>query len=272
VLFTLIAISENPTPRPPLVGFLSQAVLGGMLPHLAFFAISKSGLAVACCLMFTMPLWTGLFAALISSAPWGGRDAANAVISLLGVLLVARPSPAADFSLIGVTMGVLFGIFGGLLNVLLGSAGLRACSPAVLSIGQMVAVVLFAVPVLYAGAMENSWSPSAVLLGGTSMSMTILVSLLTAGSLLWTSMCVRTIGLQRAASSTVATLLYTEIVWSFFFDVVINSMHPDVLQLGGATLIIGGAIVYAFAPKPEPRPERGDCAAVPMTAPEEELK
>ena len=84
----------------------------------------------------------------------------------------------------------------------------------------------------------------------------------------------RTLGLQRARSSAVAALhrdrveprlarhphphphphpgqvaalLYTEIVWSFAFDVLVFSTQPDVMQLGGAGLIIGGAAVNALA-------------------------
>ena len=73
---------------------------------------------------------------------------------------------------------------------------------------------------------------------------------LAAGLLLSGTMCLRTIGLQRAASSTVATLLYTEIAWSFVFDIAFNAARPDALQLVGAALIIGGAVVFAFLPQP----------------------
>ena len=64
----------------------------------------------------------------------------------------------------------------------------------------------------------------------------------------------RTQGLQRAKSSAVATLLYTEIVWAFFFDISIMAARPHVLQYGGALVIIGGAVVFALAPAPPPPP------------------
>ena len=55
LLFVLIdAITSNAAARPAPGLLVGQAVLGGFLPHLAFFAISRSGLAVANCLMFTM--------------------------------------------------------------------------------------------------------------------------------------------------------------------------------------------------------------------------
>ena len=60
----------------------------------------------------------------------------------------------------------------------------------------------------------------------------------------------RTLGLQRASSSTVATLLYTEIGWCFAADVLVLAMQPDSLQLAGAALIAGGAAVFALAPPP----------------------
>ena len=71
-------------------------------------------------------------------------------------------------------------------------------------------------------------------------------------------------------SSTIATLLYTEIVWAFLFDVLFLAAHPDALQIFGATLIIGGAIAYALlvqragkSPPPLPPPAGGRHARLP---------
>ena len=136
--------------------------------------------------------------------------------------------------------------------MILNTDALRASSPAVLTTWQMVATVVFAVPVLISSVPQSGGSLNTVLLGGSSMSMFILIGMLAAGTLLWATMCCRTIGLQRATSSTVATLLYTEIAWSFLFDVVFNSVRPDGLQLTGAALIISGAAVYALATRPAP--------------------
>ena len=57
----------------PAVPFVAQALLGAVLPHLAFFAIPRAGLSVANCLMFTMPLWTALF---VRGAPLADLEAA----------------------------------------------------------------------------------------------------------------------------------------------------------------------------------------------------
>ena len=56
LLFVLMhsATADTATQQPALHLLAAQAILGGLLPHLAFFAISRSGLAVANCLMFTM--------------------------------------------------------------------------------------------------------------------------------------------------------------------------------------------------------------------------
>ena len=113
---------------------VAQACLGGLLPHLAFFAIANSGLATANCLMFTMPLWTAGFAALLTKAAWTRRDALLSLVSMLGVVLVVQPpglpllppsAAAAPFSRAGFAAGLGFGACGGLLNVLLGTDGVR---------------------------------------------------------------------------------------------------------------------------------------------------
>jgi len=58
LLFVMVRFVEPAYKAPNRTALLAQAALGGCLPHLAFFAIAHSGLAVANCLMFTMPLWT----------------------------------------------------------------------------------------------------------------------------------------------------------------------------------------------------------------------
>jgi len=61
-----------------------------VMPHLAFFAIPRAGLAVANCLMFTMPLWSGIFGALCG-AQWRRRDTLASLVAMGGVVLVADP-------------------------------------------------------------------------------------------------------------------------------------------------------------------------------------
>ena len=219
----------------------SQSLLGGLLPHLAFFSISRCGLAVANCLMFTQPLWTAGIASILGSAPWTCRDAALSATSMVGVALVVRPSSSALFSPAGVIAGLSFGACGGLLNVLLSTPALRTASPSLLSAWQMGATAAFAVPLVFA----HRDSP----LGAASCSPMLLAALVVTGWLMLVTSWTRTLGLQRATTSAVATLLYTEIVWCFIFDIVLLALRPDALQLAGGTLIIGGAVTYALAPK-----------------------
>jgi len=235
--------SASAAADPSLVGL--QALLGGVLPHLAFFAISRSGLAVANCLMFTMPLWTAAFAAAFAGAPWGPADAVLSAISLAGVLLVTRPPLAifgaaadASFSWAGCASGLCFGMCGGALNVLLGGRSLADASPLALNGWQLVATTALAVPALL--------GRGAALFGGLTATPALLAGLGTVGLFMAATGYSRTLGLQRAADATVATLLYTEIAWCFALEVLVLGMRPAATQLIGATLIVGGAVAYAL--------------------------
>ena len=197
-------------------------------------------LALQTSLASRRPLWTAVFASALGSAPWGRRDAALSVVSLVGVWLVARPSPTAGFSLPGVLAGLAFGACGGLLNVMLGDARMRTASPSLLSAWQMGAAVVFSVPSLL--------QLGSAALGAAACSQMLFLGLGGVGLLMVATSWMRTTGLQSANSSAVATLLYTEIAWAFFYNVLFLASKPDASQYGGAALIIGGAIVYALAP------------------------
>ena len=162
---------------------------------------------------------------------------------MLGVLLVSQPplpllhlaplAPAissasaatAPFSPAGFASGLGFGACGGLLNVLLGSAGLRAASPALLNAWQFCASLLFALLALVARR--------APLLGGVALTMTVARGLALVGVLMAGQSGARTLGLQRAESSSVATLLYSEIAWCFALELLVRGAG---WQKVGATL------------------------------------
>ncbi|KAJ8603071.1 hypothetical protein CTAYLR_006667 [Chrysophaeum taylorii] len=221
---------------PPVV---IQALLGGTLPHLAFFAISSAGLAVANCLMFTMPLWTGMFATLVG-APWRFRDTVVSVLSLLGVVLVARPpalfgGAAELFSIGGCAAALAFGAVGGALNIVLGSPDLKDSSPAMLTAYQMLVSAVIAVPTL-----AQSTLPPGIFTLFTAARLGLV------GVLMATQSALRTTGLQLAPDVTVATILYTEIAWCFLLDILVLGARPRLSQYGGAALIVGSATINSL--------------------------
>lgn len=226
------------TRRVKISGALaSQALLGGLMPHLAFFAIPRAGLAVANCLMFTMPLWTGVFAAC-TGAPWSSRDTITALVSLAGVVLVVDPLTGASiFSPWGSLAALAFGTCGGALNVLVQSAGaLQGTSPNVLTSTQMLACALIAAPFLGSGGpvIRTHLRTEALALTGV-------------GCLMATQNTLRVRGLQLSALPSVATLLYLEILFCCLLDVLALGTRPRPTQILGAALIVGGALLNAAA-------------------------
>jgi len=226
------------------VAWAAQSFLGGLLPHLAFFAISRAGLAVANTLMFTMPLWTGIFAWLCLGKPWRTSDVMGSVLAMLGVVLVTKPpmlfagstGATAAFSATGCAAGLAFGACGGALNLLV-SAKLRGASPATLTAGQMAMALGLSVPMLVRAR--------GSLLGGTTLFGPAGARLVSVGLLMAAMNLLRTLGMQRAKSTAVATLLYTEIAWCFLFEVAFLTGQCAPLQLLGAALIVSGAATSA---------------------------
>ena len=174
VLCTVVVASDGcPTASGAGWSLMSlQALLGGMLPHFAFFAIPLIGLAVAECIMFTMPLWTGIFTLLIDAdaPPWGMRDYALALFSLIGVALVARPwAGDAAPPLVGMAAALGFAMCGGFLNVIIKATALRRTNPWLLGATQggatsAVALILWAA----IGLVDGDASTAEILDGMTT--------------------------------------------------------------------------------------------------------
>ena len=219
---------------------LLQALLGGVMPHLAFFAIPLIGLAVAECVMFTMPLWTGIFTLLLDAdaSPWGMRDYALALYSLVGVVLIARPwAGDAAPPLVGLAAALGFAMCGGLLNVLIKATALRRTDPWLLGATQGGATFAVALVLWAATTVADGESSTAEILDG--MKTPTAARLFLIGHLFVLTNQTRTLGLQRARSTVVATLLYTQVAWGFVFDTAINGTRPAPAQYAGALLIVG---------------------------------
>ena len=233
---------------------VAQSALGGAMPHLIFYSISLSGLAVSNCLVFMMPLWTGVFVCCLAGRAgggeggggggeggWGLEDVALAIVSLLGVVLVSQPGSGA-FSAAGVAAGVAAGIVGGLLNFLFAcNAALRAADSWYLVACQGLATMGFSLPSLLAHRGLNMGR--VPMWGGTFLAEDMLLGLV--GILFILSQQLRFFGLQVATSSSVVTLLYTEVVWAFVFEQLFTDTPPaNAAKYVGVILIVGGAVVH----------------------------
>lgn len=213
------------------------------MPHFAFYAISKAGLSIANCLMFTMPLWSGAFAALVGGS-WRVRDTIVSIASSAGVVLVARPpfltgGSSELFSLVGCAAALAFGAVGGALNVVLGAPALAGYPPAALTASQMFVCALLAIPALVSLPFSH-WLGTA--------SPAVLPALALVGILMALQSSLRTRGLQLAPDVTPATWLYTEIAFCFALDVAFLGARPHYSQYLGAAIIVGAAVANVVVP------------------------
>ena len=171
------------------------------------------------CLAFTMPLWTGAFAACGGGEKWGPEAFFNSALSLIGVVMVSQPG-TDDFSPVGVMAGLMAGIVGGLLNYLFSCVpALRTTDSWYLVACQGVATCLFSLPSLLLN-LGSDMGPTGAKHPIDSIQPVLAEDFLlaTVGVLFVLSQQLRFLGLQAATSSTVGILLYTEIMWAFFFE------------------------------------------------------
>lgn len=95
---------------------LLRGVMGFTALSCFFFAVVRLPLADATVIHFTAPVFTGIIAALVLRESVGGKEIGLALLSLIGVLMIARPGflfgdSAAPLNAVAVGVGMLGAIF-----------------------------------------------------------------------------------------------------------------------------------------------------------------
>jgi drug/metabolite transporter (DMT)-like permease len=215
-----------------------RGALGGAANVCAFLAISSLDLGVANCLMFTMPLWTAVLAYFKLGQPWGYPNILLAVMCLGGVVLVSELWDSFDHraSLVGIAAGLSFAVVNAD-AVLVTNTELRGEHPLSMTVAIMAAGVLLggaAVLVQELAYHESTYTFSAGLepqLLAVSVSFGLPLMLV-----------FRNAGFACSKDTSVAQVLYLEVVMSFGWQALLLKSPPNATQVAGAAVIIVGSV------------------------------
>jgi drug/metabolite transporter (DMT)-like permease len=231
-----VALARSGTPvrgREPRLLVL-RGVLGFTALSCFYYAVIHLPLAEATVIQYTNPVWTTLIAAVVLREWIGGRQVGLALLSLAGVVLVARP-------------GALFGarvdaLDPGAVGVALAGAIFSAAAYVTVRRlkGETAMVVVFhfaawstalSLPMLLRDAvMPRGWDWGLLLAIGVTTHL---------------GQIYLTLGLQREAAGRAMTVAYLQIVFAALLGIVLFGDVPGGLSILGAALIVVVTILLA---------------------------
>jgi len=209
-----------------------------------FYAVVHLPLADATVIQYTNPVFTALLAAAFLAEPIGGREAVAVVISLIGLLAIARPSflfPAAAGALDPLAVGVALAgaILSAAAYVTVRKLG-RTEHPLVIVHYFAMVVVLGSLPV---AATTLQWPTPIEWLG-----------LIGIGVATHIAQVYMTRGLALEPAGRAMAVGYIQIVFAAILGALVFAEFPDGLGLFGALLIVLSTLWLGRARTKEAKP------------------
>lgn len=220
--------------RPGLLAV--RGLVGFSALMCTFESISRIALSDAIILQQTQPLWTTILAWLFLGEPLRPRVALAMAVALAGVALVVRP----PF------------LFGGAAHDIDPAGVALALAAAVLSAGAYVSVRALRktdhtlVVVLWFALIATPFSVPSVLVELVPPRPIDLLLLLGIGVTVQGAQMLMTRALHREPAGRVVAVGYLQVVYASLFGVVFFGETLTPLGLGGAALIIAGALIATF--------------------------
>ncbi|MEO0559084.1 MAG: DMT family transporter [Bacteroidota bacterium] len=216
-------------------GLLMARALSGMTGlSLLYYAIGQIPLGDATAIFYMAPIWTALSAALILRERTAGLVIAGMVVSLVGVVLTARPS-----FLFGESAGGLHGL--AVLAVLGASVGSGVAYTLVRKLREtdhplVIIFYLSWVGMLMALPFASNWVwPS----GWTWL------WLLGAGLATQLAQIAMTRGLHLESAGRATTVGYLQVAFAFGWGVLVFGTVPDTISIAGAVMICASVLLVA---------------------------
>lgn len=216
-------------------GLLMARAISGMTGlSLLYYALGRIPLGDATAIFYMAPIWTALSAALILRERTAGLVIAGMGVSLLGVLLTAKPS-----FLFGESMEALEGL--AVLGVLAASLGSGLAYTLVRKLREtdhplVIIFYLSWVGVVAALPFASSW----VWPTGWAW-----VWLLGAGLATQLAQIAMTRGLHLESAGRATTVGYLQVAFAFGWGVLVFGTVPDVLSIIGAVMICASVLLVA---------------------------
>lgn len=239
--------------RHARVGFWGQRhgllLLRGLLGFGAlscfYYAIVRLPLADVTVLQFTNPIFAALIAGLFLGETIGRREVWSIVISLGGVLLLARPAflfggLAAELDPVAVGVALLGAVLSASAYVSIRKLGSTEHALVIVHYFALLTVIC-ALPSVVAAAVWPTPREWILLVGVGLTTQAAQISI--------------TRGLHLEATARASAMGYLQIVFAALWGVLFFREYPGFFSLVGACMIIGGTLVLAWTDKAPAAPQ-----------------
>lgn len=246
VVYVLLSIWRVPMVHKggklPLLVF--RGVIGTISLYLLFYAISTLGLGQAITYQYTYPIFLALFSWLLIGEKLSGKEWMAIMIGFMGILLIFRPDMhlTAREHMIGLGNAILTSFAYLSIRQLSGYYDTRAI---VLSF-MLSGIVLPGISMM-AGTVWGTIPGFEFLLGTFKWPETLTqwLVILSLGITALIGQFMMTMAFQYGKAGQVASVSYSNIIFSLLFGILLGEGLPDMLVLSGILLIITGGILVA---------------------------
>ena len=200
-----------------------------------FFALTKLPLADATVIHYTNPVFTALFAAFFLDESLGKNELAGALLSMVGVVLIAQPGflfgDAADLPMLYVGIAML--------GALLSAAAYVTVRK--LRETEHPLVIVFYFPLVTLVGATPTALPDAV--WPTPMEWLILI--VGVGLCAQVGQVLLTHGLHEERAGRAMSMSYLQIVFAAIWGLLFFQEVPGPVSIGGALLVVAGTLLVA---------------------------
>lgn len=234
--------------RVPVLGrhramLLVRGVIGFLALSAFYYALTKLPLAETTVIQYTNPIFTALFAAWFLSEPSGRAEVVSLVLSLTGVLLIARPAAlfggnGAGLDMVAVGVALAGAVLSGLAYVIV--RRLSATEHPLVIVWYFAAVsIVGSAPWVVAQGIVPTPFEWLLLLG---------VGISTQFGQVWL-----TRGLKREKAGRAMTVAYLQIVFAAGWGALFFREYPDAWSWTGGALIVAGTAIIGRAARRQAR-------------------
>ncbi|EGG16124.1 hypothetical protein DFA_09796 [Cavenderia fasciculata] len=244
-LIILGSMKVNPLGDPSKRVFLTVRGFTGTMSLTAYFyTLSVLPLSEAVCISFTSPVITAALAAIVLKERWGIVEAICAILSLVGVFIISKPpflfgTPTYNESLPGHLrlIYILIGL-GGACFSSFSFVAVRKIGPGT---NPFVLVLYFSITSCVVLLPLTLLTKKFTIPQGTTWIWLSVLSIIALGA---QGLVNR--GIQLLKAGKAASINYIQIVFTFFWEVLVLKESVDVWTLLGAALILCCAAITAF--------------------------
>ncbi|KAI8147183.1 hypothetical protein BJV82DRAFT_598089 [Fennellomyces sp. T-0311] len=227
---------------------LIRGIVGSFSSMSWYYAIKCLPLADATVIMNMNPMFAAIFAAVMLDEPFGWFERGCAMFSLMGVILVTKPSfldfmfestlPSHDHDMMLAAAGIdpdptrTIGILSALVAAITSAAAyvsVRIAGPRAHFLNHMLSLSVISIVL-------NSLGMSGFVMPQNSYQLGVLCMV---ASTAFIGQCLLNRGLQLAPSGPGTLMCMNEIVFAFLFGVFVFHEYPDWMSILGATMIVG---------------------------------